>query len=505
MQNWSKRAVRGGQTRALVEPLENRRLLAAEFGSLITFGDRNDINRGNTVAVDEEGNVYVGGSLRDEADVAPGRDQTRVIRGHGEDRDDAFLVKYGPDKSLIWAHAIGGSGNDGIRQIEIGPDGSLYVVGYFRGRVDFAPGPERVELVGYGDRDGFVARYTADGELMWAGNIGSDRDDSITALAVGPDGDVYFAGTVRLEGDIDPSSRVRNVTTRGVDDTFIVRLNGANGRLRWFKQFGEENTREEVEGLVADKTGVYVTGTFSRRVEFERGNRRFTLQQRSHNDAYIGRLSLAGEWQWLGKIGSDDRDAGVAIALGPQGDLYVTGSLGGSADFDFGKATSVLRPEGEDDVYVARYRNTGTLVWARNIGEADDDANVASTSIAVDDEGNAFVAGAFHEEIDFDPGGGVFIRDADKDDAPSFSVVGASDAFVLKLSRTGRFVHVTRTGGDDGSGVANDVAVFDGNIYSTGQFGGSLDFEPGAGVKRRRTDDDGDESDVFLWGLLDNG
>jgi hypothetical protein len=83
-------------------------------------------------------------------------------------------------------------------------------------------------------------------------------------------------------------------------------------------------------------------------------------------------------------------------------------------------------------------------------------------------------------------------------------VVGASDAFVLKLSRTGRFVHVTRTGGDDGSAVANDVAVFDGNIYSTGQFGGSLDFEPGAGVKRRRTDDDGDESDVFLWGLVDN-
>lgn len=492
----------------MIESLENRRLLAAEFGSLITFGDPNDINRGNAVAVDAAGNIYVAGAFRDEADVASGRKRERVIRATGDDDyDDAFLLKYAPDKTLIWAQTFGSAiGNDGITHIELGPDGSVHVAGYFRGTVDFAPGKARHELKGYGDRDAFLAKYTEDGELVWAGNIGGKRDDEITALAVGPDGDVYFAGTVRLSGDIDPSTRVRKVSNRGVDDTFISRLNGNNGRQRWVKQYGEENTREGVNGMVVDKTGVYVTGTFNRTVQFSRGNNDFTITQRKYDDAYLARLSLDGDWQWIGQIGSEEREAGVAIAFGPKGDLYVTGNFGASADFEFGKGQTILRPEGHDDVFVARYRRTGALIWARNVGAAhDDDGRVRSTAIAVDAAGNAYVAGMFHEEIDFDAAGGSEVRDAEKDDAPSFSEIGGTDAFVLKLNRNGKFRDVTRTGGQEGTAVPYDIALFGNSVYTIGQFGGGIDFEPGRGTTRRRTDDDGDESDVFLWELVDNG
>lgn len=489
-----------------VESLEGRRLLAAQLGTLITFGDPNDINRGNAVAVDDAGNIYLAGAFRDEADVAPG-EEVRRIRARGDDKyDDAFLVKYAPDRSVIWAFSIGSAvGSDGITQMQLGPDGSVYVAGYFRGTVDFAPGKPTFNLTGYGDRDGFIARYSEDGELVWAGHIGGKRDDEITALAVGPDGDAYYSGTVRLSGDIDPTPRVRSVKTRGVDDTFISRLNGSNGRVRWVRQFGEENTREPVTSMVVDDAGVYVTGLFNRTVQFRRGSKAFTLTQRDYDDAYVGRLGPDdGEWEWLGQIGSEERDSGAAIALGPTGDLYVTGNFGGSADFDLGKGRTVLRSRDDDDVFVARYRNTGALVWARNFGEADDDGRVRATAIAVDDEENVYVAGAFHEEVDFDPGGRSFVRDADKDDAPPFSEIGSTDAFVLKLNRNGRFVRVSRTGGRDGSAVPYDLAVANGRMYTTGQFGGGIDFEPGRGTTRRRTDDDGDESDVFLWELIDN-
>ena len=491
---------------SMIEPLEGRRLLAAELGKLITFGDQNDINRGYAVALDDDGSMYVAGTFRDEADVAPGEEVVR-IRARGDDKyDEAFIVKYAPDRSVLWAFSIGGSiGSDGITQMKLGPDGSVYVGGYFRGTVDFAPGGETFNLTGYGDRDGFIARYTEDGELMWAGHVGSSRDDEVTALAVGPDGDVYYSGSVRLSGDIDPTPRVRSVKARGVDDTFISRLNGSNGRVRWVRQFGEENTREPVNSMVVDDTGLYVAGLFNRTVQFQRGSSRFTLTQRDYDDAYVGRLSLDdGQWDWIGQIGSEDRDTAADIAFGPTGDLYVTGNFGSSADFDFGKGQTVLRSEDEEDAFVARYRNTGTLVWARNFGEADDDGRVRANAIAVDDAGNAYIAGAFHEEVDFDPSGGAFVADADKDDAPSFSEIGSSDAFVLKLDDNGRFVRLSRTGGEDGSAVPYDIAVFNGRMYTTGQFGGSLDFQPGSGTTRRKTDDDGDESDVFLWDLIDN-
>ena len=509
MQHWAKSV--GGRrvvARSIVESLENRRLLAAELDSLITFGDPNDVNRGNAVAVDADGNVYVAGAFRDEAAVPSGGKRPRVIRSHGDDDyDDAFLLKYSLDGSLIWARTFGGAaGNDGIRHIAIDADGDVIVAGYFVGTVDFAPGKGVFNLKGYGDRDGFIAKFTAEGRLDWAGHVGSRRDDEITALGVGVDGDVYVAGTIRLDGDVDPTPRVRRVTTRGVDDTFISRLDGDDGGLRWFRQFGEENTREGVNGLVVGGGSVYVTGTFNRTVEFDRdGRRRFTLTQEKYDDAYLGSLSLEGEWEWLGTIASEEREEAAAIALGPGGDIYVTGSFGASADFEFGKGETILRPEGEDDVYVARYAPDGGLLWARNFGEAADDGRVRSTSIAVDDDGFAYVAGMFHEEIDFDPSGrGRFIQDAEKDDAPPFSIIGATDAFVLKLNDNGRFVDVTRTGGSDGSAVPYDIAVIGGSIFTTGQFGGSIDFEPGSGRTRRRTDDDGDEADVFIWKLVDN-
>jgi hypothetical protein len=66
-------------------------------------------------------------------------------------------------------------------------------------------------------------------------------------------------------------------------------------------------------------------------------------------------------------------------------------------------------------------------------------------------------------------------------------------------------VDVTRTGGDDGTAIPHDIALSGNTIVTIGQFAGSIDFQPGSGTTRRRTDDEGDESDVFLWALLDNG
>src|SRR5687768_4554661 len=135
--------------RSMIEPLEGRRLLAAELGKLITFGDQNDINRGYAVALDDDGSMYVAGTFRDEVDVAPGEEVVR-LRARGDDKyDEAFIVKYGPDRSVMWAFSIGGSGSDGITHLKLGPDGSVYVGGYFRGTVDFAPGGETFNLTGY--------------------------------------------------------------------------------------------------------------------------------------------------------------------------------------------------------------------------------------------------------------------------------------------------------------------------------------------------------------------
>jgi uncharacterized protein (TIGR03437 family) len=99
-------------------------------------------------------------------------------------------------------------------------------------------------------------------------------------------------------------------------------------------------------------------------------------------------------------------------------------------------------------------------------------------SVAVDGSGNVYTTGFFEGTVDFDPGLGVF------------NLTGADDAgldvFVSKLDSAGNFVWARQMGGssflfadDSGRGVAVDGS---GNVYTTGLFRGTLDFDPGAGV-----------------------
>lgn len=115
-----------------------------------------------------------------------------------------------------------------------------------------------------------------------------------------------------------------------------------------------------------------------------------------------------------------------------------------------------------------------------------------SLSIATDDSGNTYSTGYFSDTVDFDPGIGVF----------NLASIGNTNVFVQKLDSTGRFVWAKSIGGtsnDRGNAIVTDNF---GNVYLTGTFRGSGDFNPDAGV-RTLTSLGG--TDVFLMKLDQNG
>jgi hypothetical protein len=78
----------------------------------------------------------------------------------------------------------------------------------------------------------------------------------------------------------------------------------------------------------------------------------------------------------------------------------------------------------------------------------------------------------FQGTADFDPGAGTF----------HLTSSGSDDIFVSKLDSAGNFVWAKAMGGpsgDAGQGIAVDGA---GNVYTTGSFQGTADFDPGAGT-----------------------
>ena len=121
------------------------------------------------------------------------------------------------------------------------------------------------------------------------------------------------------------------------------------------------------------------------------------------------------------------------------------------------------------------------FVWARAMGGRGSGISSAS-GVALDAGGNVYTGGFFEGTADFDPGPGTF----------NLTSAGrAGDIFVSKLDTAGNFIWARAMGGpspreeqllpnpNSASGVALDGS---GNVYATGTFEGTVDFDPGPGT-----------------------
>jgi hypothetical protein len=94
-------------------------------------------------------------------------------------------------------------------------------------------------------------------------------------------------------------------------------------------------------------------------------------------------------------------------------------------------------------------------------------------AVAADDSGSIYLTGFFADTVDFDPGPGI-------DEHAANSVL--KDVFLSRFDSSGQF-QWARTWGGPKEDVGQAVALDDsGNVYVTGNFSNTADFDPGAGI-----------------------
>ena len=494
----------------MIDTLESRRLLSFAFDYAAAFGDKSTLDSGNAVVVDAAGNTYFGGTFQGKADVNKGNQGVHYLKTT-PDNNDAFLVKYGPTGKLIWSQRYGADRYDSIEHLVIGPNGDLYASGVFERTVDFDAGSAVHKLTSHGKEDAFILHLKPNGKYVWAGHIGGLRDDDITALAVGPSGDMYYSGYVRLRGDADPSRANHIVTDRGVDDTIIARLNGTTGAVKWINVFGENATRETVFGLAVDSNeNVTAAGQFNRTVAFDRHDASFDRQSVGDDDVYIARLNSGGDFQFIKTIGGNHDDTLADMVQDSAGNLFLTGNFAKTADFDPGPGQTLLAAPGDSAAYILKMDSNANLTWVRQVGEAVVGGNsnrgiIAARGLALDAGGNVYTTGDFDGTVDFDPGSGLHIVDINKsNNAPTIATQSQpSDGYILKLDVNGNFVETQHWGGQDGSVLPHDLAIdSSGGINITGAFAGFVDLNPTSGTFNRSTQEKRNDTNVFLIKLL---
>jgi uncharacterized protein (DUF2249 family) len=168
---------------------------------------------------------------------------------------------------------------------------------------------------------------------------------------------------------------------------------------------------------------------------------------------------------------------GFGITTDASGNVITTGGFRDTVDFDPGPGsftlTAITGTSGSSDIFISKLDASGNFIWALSFGNPN--MQDYGFSVITDASGSIYATGNFRGIVDFDPGPGTYTLDGG---ANSYN----SDAFLLKISPTGTLVWAKSISVDplsQGIDIKLDAA---GNIYWSGNFGNSGDFDPGPGT-----------------------
>ena len=301
----------------------------------------------------------------------------------------------------------------------------------------------------------------------WARSMGEINNDYGYSITTDTSGNVYTTGFFEGTVDFDPGSGTFNLTSAGNYDIFIQKLD-PNGNLLWAKSMSGADF-DYGFSITTDASGnVYTAGFFEGTVDFDPGVDTFNLTSVGNYDIFIQKLDPNGNLLWARSMGGADYDYGHSITTDALGNVYTTGYFKGTADFDPGSGTFNLTSVASGDIFIQKLDSNGNLLWAKSMGGFYSDYG---NSITTDALGNVYTTGSFRGTVDFDPGAGTL----------NLTSVASyyNDIFIQKLDSNGNLLWAISMGGtnyDSGYSITTDAL---GNVYTTGFFEGTVDFDPG--------------------------
>jgi hypothetical protein len=135
------------------------------------IGSTADDIQADAVATDELGNVFVTGWIE------------RFDASLGASTGRAFLSKYDAEGDHRWTREFEHARESWSRDVSADGLGNAIIAGHF-GDTQFA----------FGNSDGFVSKYDAEGNLAWTLELGTDETDSINGVSTDLLGNIFVAG-----------------------------------------------------------------------------------------------------------------------------------------------------------------------------------------------------------------------------------------------------------------------------------------------------------------------
>ena len=387
-----------------------------------------------------------------------------------------------------WAKGIGGSGHEYCNSVAVDANGNVYSIGSFNGTVDFDPNLAISNLTSVGIDDIFISKIDGSGNYIWTKSIGSSQIDEGFSITLDNSGNVYSTGSFTGTVDFDPGVDTFNLVSSGSENIFISKLDN-NGNFIWAKPiFGYGNKSHSI--ATDNFNNVYAAGQFEGTVDFDPSTNIFNLTSSVYDGVFILKLDSNGSFLSAKGISGTNAVFDPSIAIDDNNNVYATGILKGTADFNPGGGVFNLTSNGDNDIFIFKLSSNGNFVWAKEFGGAwPDEGN----SIALDDSGNIYTTGRYGLIADFDPNSDTF----------NLTTSAMTEIFISKLDNSGNFIWAKSMGGI-GVGIGFSIAVDDsGFVYTTGNYSETKDFDPDTSASFNLTSNG--NLDIFISKLDESG
>lgn len=378
---------------------------------------------------------------------------------------------FAKGQTFEWVRTFGSTGVDSGNASVVDASGNVYTTGTYRGTFDADPGAGVTTLTANagGGVDFYITKFDASGNFIWAKTIGGSDFDQAYSMAVDGSGNIYLTGYFAYIVDFNPGPGVNNLGFSGgyTQQGFLLKLD-TNGNYVWAKQFNSTASGSNMvvcSTVTLDTSGNVLVGAyFKGPASIDSEPVVFSSLSGSVDFFYL-KYSSAGVFQWAKQIGSSASESITSIAADATGNIYLTGNFNGLTDFDPSAVTQNLGTTGGYDAFLMKADASGNYVWATKIGGLGDDYG---RNVGVSPTGSVYVAGNFNGTVNF----------ANAMPANNIASNGSTDNFISKYDSNANYLWTSAFGGTGGefiSSLAFDVA---GNIFSTGSFGGTVDFDP---------------------------
>jgi len=430
--------------------------------------------KGNAVTVDASGNVYTTGYFKGIADFDPSA-ASYTLSSNGV-MADVFISKLDASGNFLWAKSLGSPlADDEGAGIATDAAGNVYVTGNFYGTVDFDPGPGTYTLTA-GGTDIFVMKLDAGGNLAWARNLGGSNSEYGYGIALDASGNVYTTGFFNGVVDFDPGPATYTLAPNGSLDVFVSKLD-AGGNFMWARNLGGSNS-DVGYSIATDASGnVYTSGEFKGTADFNPSAATYTIASGGGDAAFVSKLDANGNFVWAKALtgSSTTTSSSWAVRADAGGNVYASGYYIGTTDFDPDVATYTLS-SGVRNGFVLKLDASGNFAWAREI--VGSVSSSAILGLALDGSGNVYGGGSFDGPADFDPGASTYSL------TPTLN---SEDVFVFKWDASGSFVWAQNLVHSAASGstcrlYGLAMSPASGNVYATGFFNYTADFDFGSGT-----------------------